>query len=134
MLRTKLQSDSMHVKVTITLFLRDKNMHTNKVSRTAKLTSFARLFLLFLSLQSYRTTGSIRVLREEGYFSCKAFKVLGRENPASRRNRVIFQECLVQKSSLACEWIFLRFMIFDARNFLNDWKNVAINEISQWTK
>lgn len=90
----------MHVKVRITLFLRDKNMHTNEVSRTVKLTSFARLFLLFLSLQSYRTTGSIHVFREERYFSCKAFKVLGRENLASRRNRVIFQECLYKKHLL----------------------------------
>lgn len=91
-------------------------------------------FSFISSLQSYRTTGSIRVLREEGYFSCKAFKVLGRENPAPRRNRVIFQECKNYPLLASESFRIVSNDIWRPKLSQRLEKRLAINEISRWTK
>ena len=83
----------------------------------------ARLFLSFLSLQSYRFARSTRVLLEKkDIFHAKHFEALrGRENLVRAENRASFQEWLVCTKTTAARALvsesFLRYAIFDARRF-----------------
>lgn len=122
MRRTKLQSDSMHVKVTITLFLRDKNMHTNQVSRTAKLTSFARLFLLFLPFKAIARPDLYVYFEKKDIFHAKHSRYLAEKILLRVETELFFKNA----KTIPCSQVnlFESFRtIFDARNCLSDWKN-----------
>lgn len=101
----------------------DKNMHTSELFRTAKLAPFARLFLLFLSLQSYRSEGSTRVHREEGYFSCKTFKVLRRENLPGVETELFFEHGLYKnhyRTLVSESFCVTRYLTLDILSTIED--------------
>lgn len=134
MRRTKLQSDSMHVKVTITLFLRDKNMHTNQVSRTAKLTSFARLFLLFLPFKAIARPDLYVYFEKKDIFHAKHSRYLAEKILLRVETELFFKNAKNYPLLASESFRIVSNDIWRPKLSQRLEKRLAINEISRWTK